>query len=205
MTVRPGRRRDIVMIGGSAGSIEALTKIVGAFPSDFPVSVFIVIHTSEASAYLPEIFNRNGDLPALMAQRNVPILPRRIYIAPPGRHLVLDGDHVRLVLGPRENMHRPSIDVLFRSSIQQHAKRVIATVLSGYRDDGSVGLALIKQHGGIAIVQEPRDALVPEMPEAAIEVAKPDYVLPADEIGELIVKLVQRNHPKRGNAREGRL
>lgn len=204
MKARPGRRRDIVMIGGSAGSIEALTTIVGAFPADLLASVFIVIHTTENSSYLPRIFNRNGQLPALIAERNVPVLPRRIYIAQPGRHLTLNNGHVRLVLGPRENQHRPSIDALFRSGAHGYGDRAIAIVLSGYRDDGSIGLAQVKQHGGITIVQDPRDALVPDMPISAMRTVDPDFILPAARIGETVVELVQNGRSKKKTARRSR-
>jgi two-component system chemotaxis response regulator CheB len=187
-------RRDIVLIGGSSGSFEALKTIVSVFPADLHASVFIVLHTRQSSAYIPvpDIFNRNGRLPALNALDKLPVLSRRIYIAPPGRHLILNGDCIRLSLGPRENLHRPSIDALFRSGATAYGKRVIAVVLSGYLDDGAVGLAAVKDQGGIAIVQDPKDASVPDMPRSALRAVDPDFILPASRIGNTIVELVQK-------------
>ena len=196
--------RDIVLIGGSGGSIEPFKKVVSAFPPDLLASIFVVIHTGQGSAYLPNIFNRNGRLPAFTALDKIPVFPRRIYIAPPGRHLVLAGNHVRLVLGPRENLHRPAIDVLFRSGANSYRDRVIAVLLSGYGDDGSIGLAIVKNCGGVAIVQDPKDALVSQMPVSALKAVEPDFILAADRIGEQIVKLVQKEPSQKKSARSRR-
>ena len=186
-------RRDIVVVGASAGGIEVLEKLLAALPWDFPASTFIVLHTSEDSpGLLPDILNRSSKVPVMYAVDNAPILPSRVYVAPAGqRHLLLERGRTRLVPGPRENRHRPSIDVLFRSASQAYGSQVVGVVLSGHLDDGSAGLASIKQRRGLAIVQSPDEAIVPSMPLNAIESTEVDFVLSAEEIGPKLVELTK--------------
>lgn len=184
-------RRDIIVIGASAGGISALQTILPALPWDLAASVFIVLHTTEDSpGVLTEIFNRCSKLPVLYAVHNAPILPARIYLAPAGRaHLRLERGIIKLELGPRENRNRPSIDALFRSASYAYGPQVIAVVLTGNLDDGSAGLAAIKRRGGIALVQDPEEALAPSMPTSAIQNTEVDFVLPAADIGAKLVEL----------------
>lgn len=186
--------RDIVVIGASAGGIEALRSILSALPWDFQASLFVVVHTSEDSpGLLPEILNRKSKLPVLYAVHQAPVLPARVYVAPAGRaHMILDRGTIRLQQGPRENRNRPSIDALFRSAAYVYDGRVIGVVLSGNLDDGTAGLAEIKMRGGFAIVQEPKEAVAPSMPSSAIENTEVDLVLPTDQIGPKLVELTQR-------------
>src|SRR5262249_37579619 len=184
-------RRDIIVIGASAGGITAFQTIVPALPWDLAASVFIVLHTTEDSPeVLPEILNRISKVPALYAVHNAPILPARIYLAPPGRsHLMLERGKIKLELGPRENRNRPSIDALFRSASSAYGPQVIAVVLSGNLDDGSAGLAAIKRPAGIALVPSPRETLTPAMPPSAIQNTEVDLVLSSAEIGPKLVEL----------------
>ena len=188
-------RRDIIVIGASAGGLETLRTVLSALPWDFQASVFIVLHTTEESpGLLPDILNRISKLPVLYAVHQAPILPGRTYLAPGGqRHLVLDRGKVLLEHGPRENRSRPSIDVLFRTASYAYGPRVIGVVLTGNLDDGSAGLADIKKRGGAAIVQHPDDAFARSMPASAIESTEVDYVLPASEIGPKLVSLVEES------------
>lgn len=183
--------RDIIVIGGSAGSLQVLQTILPQLPWDFRPSVFVVLHTSEDSpGLLPEILNRHSHLPVLYAVHNAPILPARIYIAPAGqRHMVLDRGRIHLVPGPRENRSRPSIDVLFRSASYSYGNQVIGVVLTGNLDDGTAGLLNIKTRGGVAIVQDPEEAEASSMPLSAIEATTVDFVLRAEEIGPKLVEL----------------
>ncbi len=185
--------RDIVVIGGSAGSLQVLQTILSALPWNFPAAVFIVLHTSEDSpGLLPEILNRYSKLPVMYAVHNAELLPSRVYVAPAGqRHLFLDRGNIRLKPGPRENRSRPSIDVLFRSASQAYGNRVIGVVLSGNLDDGTAGLLAIKDRGGIAVVQDPDQALAPSMPASAIEAANVDFVLSVEEIGPKLIELTR--------------
>jgi two-component system chemotaxis response regulator CheB len=184
--------RDIIVMGASAGGIETMRTVLETLPWDLPASVFVVLHTTEDSpGVLPEILNRRSGLPAMYAVHNAPILPGRVYIAPAGqRHLLLDRGSVRLQPGPRENRTRPSIDALFRSASYAYGNQVVGVVLTGNLDDGSAGLADIKTRGGLAVVQDPEEAIAPSMPASAIESTDVDFVLPAAAIGPKLVELV---------------
>ncbi|TMA93667.1 MAG: chemotaxis protein CheB [Deltaproteobacteria bacterium] len=190
-------RRDIVAIGASSGGIEALTAIVAALPRDLPASLFIVLHVAaQSKSQLPEILNRAGPLPAAHAKDNEAIQSGRIYVAPPNYHLLLGQGHVRIVRGPRENNHRPAIDPLFRSAARFYGRRAIGIVLSGMLDDGAAGLIAIKKAGGIAMVQDPNDALFPDMPRNALTGAPVDYCIPKSEIPKTIVSLIGKSFPE---------
>jgi two-component system, chemotaxis family, protein-glutamate methylesterase/glutaminase len=182
--------RDVVVVGASAGGVEALTSLVGSLPADLPASLFVVLHLpATSSSALPDILTRHGPLPASHAKDGEPIEQRRIYVAPPDHHLLLRERHVHLARGPRENGHRPAVDPLFRSAAREHATKVVGVVLSGALDDGTAGLLAIKSRGGVAIVQQPEDALYPGMPHNAVEHVQVDHVLPAAEIGEALTRL----------------
>jgi two-component system, chemotaxis family, protein-glutamate methylesterase/glutaminase len=184
---------DIIVIGASAGGVEALMKLVKALPVDLEAAVFVVIHvTAEATSTLPAILRRAGPLPAHHALDGEAIAFQRIYVAPPDNHMVLRDGRVRIVHGPRENRSRPAIDPLFRSAAITYGSRVIGVVLSGSLDDGTAGLYAIKSQGGLAIVQDPDDALVPGMPRNALENMKVDYRVPVAEMGELLATLTRR-------------
>ena len=187
--------RDIIVMGASAGGIETLETILSFLPWDLKASIFVVLHTTEDSpGLLPEILNRSTKLPVLFAVHKARILPGRVYVAPGGaRHLILERGTLRLGPGPRENKHRPSIDALFRSAVVAYGARVIGVVLTGNLDDGVAGLAEIKNRGGMAVVQEPEDAIAPSMPTSAIESVSIDFILPAAEIGPKLESLVSES------------
>jgi two-component system, chemotaxis family, protein-glutamate methylesterase/glutaminase len=205
--------RDIVLIGGSAGAIEALTRIVSGLPAEFPASILVVVHTSpESPSMLPQILARAGKLPAVHPEDGTRIRPGHIYVAPPDHHISLAADNVvRVRKGPRENGHRPAIDPLFRSAaVHGYAARSIAVVLSGYLDDGSAGLYAIRRRGGASIVQDPADAIAGDLPSNAMKYAGTDELLPASAIAEKLVKLVGRGQKvipmkqvKKGRANRG--
>lgn len=184
-------KRDIFVIGASAGGIQVFQSILNVLPWDFPGSLFIVLHTTEDSpGVLPDILNRGSKLPVLYAVNDAPILPARVYIAPSGqRHMMLDRGRILLQPGPRENRSRPAIDALFRSASHAYGNQVVGIVLTGNLDDGSAGLLDIKSRGGIAIVQDPEEAMASSMPESAIEATDVDYILPAEEIGPKLIEL----------------
>ncbi|BBL74099.1 chemotaxis protein CheB [Methylomagnum ishizawai] len=182
--------RDIVVVGASAGGVEALSRLVGALPADFPASLFVVLHVStNAISFLPEILARKGPLPACHPDADGEILPGRIYVAPPNRHMVLTDTQVSLVAGPRENGFRPGIDPLFRSAARHFGPRVVGVVLSGTLADGSNGLQVIKARGGTTIVQDPEEAVFAAMPLNAMGSLSVDHVLPVREIAHLLVRL----------------
>lgn len=183
-------KRNIIVIGASAGGFEALQKLVAALPPKIDAAILIVWHLApDALGILPSIFNRINTIPAAHAVNAEPLLYNRIYVAPPDHHLVLEKDWVRITHGPKENRFRPAVDPLFRSAALAYGERVIGIVLSGALDDGTAGLWTIKQHGGLAVVQDPNDAAVPSMPEHAIQAVAVDYTVPIAEMASLLVKL----------------
>lgn len=190
---------DLFVIGASAGGVEALVRLVRGLPAGLPASLFVVLHTPpESRSVLPEILNRTGPLPAAAAVDGEPIEHGRIYVAPPDRHLTVERGFVRLVNGPRENRHRPAIDPLFRSAAIAYGPRVAGIILSGTMDDGTAGLVAIKRRGGLAIVQDPAEALFTGMIDSAIAHVDTDYCLPLAEIAETIVRLSREANAKTG-------
>jgi len=191
--------KDIIVVGASAGGIEALRVLVGALPADLSASLFIVMHTSpEAPGMLAQILDRAGRLPARTANDGERIRPGTIYVAPPDRHLLIEPNVVRVTRGPKENRFRPAVDPLFRSAAQTYGPRVVGVILTGYLDDGTAGLWTVKQLGGTTIVQDPSDALVPFMPQNALAHVKVDYCLPMEEIAPLLVRVTSETVEEEG-------
>jgi len=139
---------------------------------------------------LPAILSRSGPLPAIHPEDGTPIVPATIYIAPPDNHLLLERGKVRVVHGPKENRLRPAIDPMFRSAALAYGPRVLGLILTGALDDGTAGLLAIKHRGGIAMVQDPNEALYPSMPFSALAHVQVDYVLPVASIGPQVIQLV---------------
>ncbi len=167
-------------MGGSAGALEALLKIVAEFPADFPAAVFVVTHVpAERVSALPHLLARAGALFATHAIDGAPIAPAQIIVAPPNHHLVLQDGVMRVLHGPTENNHRPSIDVLFRSAASSFDSRACGVLLSGMLDDGSAGLVAIHRAGGATFVQDPDDAEFAAMPLNAIQTGAVDGVYTA--------------------------
>ena len=188
---------DIIVIGASAGGVEALPKLIESLPKDLPASVFIVLHISaQGPDLLPEIIRRTASLSVKQAVDGERIRRGHVYVAPPDHHLMVDGTSIRLSRGPRENFQRPSIDTLFRTAASSYGSRVTGVILTGYLDDGTAGLHAVKTHGGIAIVQDPKDALVPAMPQSAVRNVKVDYCVPLAEIGPILVRLATKRTSK---------
>jgi two-component system, chemotaxis family, protein-glutamate methylesterase/glutaminase len=183
-------RRDIVVIGGSAGAIESVSKIVRALPADFDAAIFVVVHfPGSVTSALPRILSRAGSLPAAHPQNEAPIRAGRIYVAPPDCHLFLEDGNVRLTRGPKENGHRPAIDPLFRSAAHHYGSRVVGVLLSGNLSDGTAGLLAIKQRGGVAIAQDPATALYAGMPQSAIQRVQVDQIVPVEAIPQHLIQL----------------
>ena len=186
----------IIVIGASSGGFEPLKTIAAGLPKDLGASVFIVWHMSaDARSVLPQVLNRIGTLDAANAYDGETIVPGRIYIAPPDRHLLIEKSHLRVTRGPKENLFRPAIDPLFRSAAYHHNQNVIGVVLSGALDDGTAGLWTIKHRGGTAIVQSPVDAEVPSMPENALREVEVDHIVAVEEIPALLITLVSDKAP----------
>jgi two-component system chemotaxis response regulator CheB len=195
--VRTGR--DIVVVGASAGGIQALLAMVQGLPADFPGAVFVVVHTTPTGpSVLPRLLTRAGPIPARHPENGEPIVAGQIYVAPPDQHLLVHPGFVELTHGPRENHSRPAVDPLFRSASRAYGPRVTGVVLSGALGDGTAGLLSIKARGGLAIVQDPADAIVDGMPRSALRLVQADCVLPAAKIAPALVQFANEPVATRG-------
>lgn len=188
--------RDIIVIGASAGGIEALTGLMAGLPPDLPAAIFVTVHVPPyAVSSLPDILSRAGALPAAHALDGEAVRHGRVYIAPPDHHLLLEDGVVHLSLGPRINHTRPAIDPLFLSAARVYGPRVIGIVLSGMLDDGTAGLQEVRAQGGVAVIQNPQEALFRSMPQSVLEHGDADYVLPISEMGPVLRRLTQYQTP----------
>jgi two-component system, chemotaxis family, protein-glutamate methylesterase/glutaminase len=188
----------IIVIGGSAGAIDALSKIIGALPATFSIPIAVVVHLpSGRPSALAEVLAAKGQLPVREAEDKEPIQPKRVFLAPPGYHLLVErAGWFSLSVDELVNYSRPSIDVLFESAADAFGPVVMGVLLSGANDDGASGLRRIRELGGDTLVQEPSTALVPTMPEAAILRGAAAHVLPLDQIGPFLAEL-DPAHPAR--------
>jgi two-component system chemotaxis response regulator CheB len=190
---------DIIVVGASAGGVETLSKLFEELLPSIPAAFFVTLHLSPFSkSTLPEILSRASVLRAEHPHDGTQVRTGRIYVAPPDYHLMLDDSVIRLGHGPKENRHRPAIDALFRSAARAYGPRVAAVLLSGTLDDGVVGLKEIKRNGGLIIVQDPQEALYPDMPLNALSAMSVDHVLKVREIANKLEQLA--NSPVGGRA-----
>jgi len=185
---------DAVVIGSSAGGIKALASILAALPAEFPLPVIIAQHLHPDSGnHLPGIFNAKCELLVKQADERERIQAGTVYLAPPAYHLLIEDDHsFSLSLEAPVNYSRPSIDVLFECAARAYRGRLIGIILTGANHDGAAGLRRIKAAGGYAIVEDPRTAEVPTMPEAALAATAVDKVLPVQEIGVYLLQMLHR-------------
>lgn len=190
------QKRDIVVVGCSSGGLEALKTLVCALSTELPASVLIVQHIlPDARPLLPEILNNLGRLPAKLAEEGEEIQHRQIYVAPPDHHLLLTDGKLKLTKTARENRTRPAADALFRTAAQSHGSRVIGVILTGNLDDGAAGLKVIKDQGGTVVVQDPKDAAYPSMPETALLFTEADHLEPIHRIGEVLNRIAGTEAP----------
>ncbi|QCO06672.1 chemotaxis protein CheB [Azospirillum argentinense] len=186
----------LIVVGASAGGLEALEALVRELPADLPAAVCVVLHIGDRPSTAPSILDRAGPLSASHATDREPLRAGRIYVAPPGCHLVVEPPgRLRLSRGPRENSTRPAADPLFRSAARACGPKVVGVVLSGALNDGTAGLAEIKRQGGIAVVQDPADARHPGMPRSALDHVAVDHCVPAAAMGALLARLAAERVP----------
>jgi two-component system, chemotaxis family, protein-glutamate methylesterase/glutaminase len=184
--------RDIIVIGGSAGATAPLKEILGRLPPDLPAAVFVVLHIpAQGIGILSTVASAASRLPVVQAESGMVIENAHIYLAAPDHHLLLFEHHMVLGRGPRENMARPAIDPLFRSAALRYGPRVIGVILSGLLSDGTAGLTAIKQCGGVALVQDPKEAIADEMPLRALEATTVDLCVPGAKLGDLLAELAR--------------
>jgi two-component system chemotaxis response regulator CheB len=195
--------RDIVVIGTSAGGVEALTQLATRLPSTLPAALFAVLHIGRTRSMLPEILSRSSPLPVVHPADGDPIQHGRIVVAPPDFHMTLEADRIRLIHGPAENGARPAIDPLFRSAADVFGDRVVGVILTGALDDGVAGLVHVKQAGGLAVVQDPHEAAMPGMPQAALRHVDADYVAPLHDIPRILARVVTEGQRSSARTRGG--
>jgi two-component system chemotaxis response regulator CheB len=184
-------KHDIIVIGVSAGGVAALKILVAGLPHNLKASLFIVLHIPASKpSTLPQILSCAGPLPVLHPAEGAMIEQGKIYVAPPDHHLIIEEGHLHLGTGPKEQYVRPAANVLFRSAAQRYGPRVVGVVLTGFGQDGTDGLLAIKHHGGIAVIQDPHDALVPFMPQSALAHNHIDYIISLSNMAPLLVRLV---------------
>jgi two-component system chemotaxis response regulator CheB len=187
---------DIVVIGASAGGVEALQQLVSTLPAALPASVLVVVHVPAWSKNnLAAVLARAGTMPVQQATNGEEIQRGRVYVARADHHLLIEEDRTLVVRGPKENRFRPAVDPLFRSAAIGYGPRAIGVLLSGSLDDGTAGLWQIKRRGGLAVVQDPRDAQFPGMVASALANVEVDHVVPLKEMAALLEKLVNTPAP----------
>jgi two-component system chemotaxis response regulator CheB len=181
----------VIVIGGSAGSVKPLLRLLQSFPKDMNAAICVVLHMAPDAdpALLIERFAKATQFICSIAEDDDTIREGRLYLAPPRAHLIISKNKISFGKGPDENRFKPSIDVLFRSVAVEFRERAIGILLSGYLDDGVAGMIAIKKCGGIGIVQDPADADYADLPNAAIKKAHPDYSLPVATMGNEIFRL----------------
>lgn len=185
----------LIVIGASAGGVAALRALVSQLPPDLPAPVLVVLHVGAYPSLLPSLLASAGPMSAGHAEDGQPLLPGRIYVAPPDQHLLVTEEAVHLSRGPKEHHSRPAVDPLFRSAALAHGARVVGVVLTGHLDDGTSGLQAIKACGGVAIVQDPADAQEPSMPLSALRHVKVDLCLPIEQIAAALTRLANEPVP----------
>ena len=190
------QRRDLVVVGASAGGVEALKTLVAALPGDLPASVLVALHLpASARSYLADILARAGRMPVRQARPDLPLVPGEIVVAHPDAHLLVVHDHVVLGTGPKENGSRPSHDAMLRSAALARRSRVIGAVLTGLLDDGAAGLHIVERYGGLCLVQDPAEADFPSMPKAALRAVPTARSLPLRALAEEVVRAVAEVPP----------
>jgi two-component system chemotaxis response regulator CheB len=185
------REIDAVVIGGSAGGLEAMMRMLTGLPSDFRLPLIALLHLpGDGDSKLADVFGARLAILVEEAVDKTRIAPGTLYLAPGGYHLLVEQDY-SLALSCEAPVHhsRPSIDVLMESAADAWGERLMGILLTGANDDGADGLARIGEMGGLTVVQDPQEAAMPTMPRAAIRRRAPDLVLTLDRIRTLLIEL----------------
>ena len=189
----------VVVAGASAGGVEALVQFVGSLPTTIPYAVLVVLHVAPSgTSVLPSILARAARVPVASPGDGDAFRDGHVYVAPPDRHLLVEDGVLRLSQAPRENGHRPALDPTMRSAAEHYGAGAVGIVLSGSRDDGTAGLLAIKEHGGLALAQDPEEAPYDGMPRSAIAHVAVDAVLPVDRMADWILHVGEQHRIHKG-------
>jgi two-component system chemotaxis response regulator CheB len=201
---RDCQRRDVIVLGASAGGVAALRELLAKLPEQLDASVALVLHRSPVfESALASVLGWRAPLPVIEAVDEMPFARGCVYVAPRDQHLRIDGATLRLSRGPKEQHTRPAIDPLFRSAATSHGKRVVGVLLSGTGDDGVSGLIAITAAGGLSLVQDPSEAAYPQMPRSALINDRVEAALPVAEIADVLAQLARgKSVPVTGPAPE---
>ena len=185
------QRLEAIVIGASAGGIEALSTLLPPLPHPYPLPIIVVLHVPpDRPSQLEALFAAKCRVPVHEAEDKMPVQPGHVYFAPPGYHLLIEADRTfSLSTEPPVFYSRPSVDVLFESASYVWREKLMGVLLSGANDDGGKGLAEIHGRGGVTIVQHPSTASAPEMPRAGIASHTPSWVLPLAPMAQLLAGL----------------
>lgn len=185
--------RDLVVVGGSAGGVEALGTLVAGLPADLPATVLVNLHlASHAPSVLPQVLARDAALPVAAARHGMPLEPGQVVVGVPDRHLLVVGDRIELGHGPRQSHHRPSHDAMLRSAAIARGPRVVGVVLTGMLHDGAAGLACVSRYGGCCLVQDLDDARFPDMPQHALSAVPHAVPVPLRDLPKELVAVTSR-------------
>lgn len=192
---QPDATRSLVCIGASWGGLQALRALLSQLPDDFPAPICVVQHRGDDDGHggLASSMGSATGLQVCEPNDKQPLEAGTAYVAPPGYHLLVEGDHLALSVDERESYARPSVDVLFRSAAESRGPGTVAVVLTGANADGARGVEAVHAAGGIVIAQDPEEAERSEMPRAAIATGVVDDVLPLAQIAEAVVRRVREN------------
>jgi two-component system chemotaxis response regulator CheB len=186
-----GVKRDVIVIGASAGGVMTLVELFAALPLGLPASIAVVLHRSAVPGELASVLGRHSVLPVIEPENNAPLKPGVIYLAPPDHHLLLQHHGVVVQRGPKEHSTRPSIDPLFRSAATAYGKRVAGLILTGCGEDGVSGLIAISEASGVTLAQDPDDAYMPYMPMNALRFDDVSGVFPLRDMAAVLQALAQ--------------
>ncbi len=186
-----GIKRNIIVIGASAGGVSALQRLFGALPPDLPAAIGVVLHRGAQPGELASVLGRDSSIPIVELHEKEPVQEGTIYLAPADRHMVLRESYVTVQRGPKEHRTRPAIDPLFRSAAAIYGARVVGVLLSGFGHDGVSGLIAINENGGICLAQDPQEAKIPSMPLNAIRDDDVSGIYLIDDLAPALVALAK--------------
>lgn len=193
-------KKDVVAIGSSAGGLRALTVVLTDLSDAFPAPVLIVQHLDPRyESHMADILSRRTTMRVVEAEEGVKIEPGTVYLAPPGRHMLVEQDRIRLTTTELVHFARPSVDLLFESVAAAYGSKAVGVILTGSGFDGALGIRAIKETDGLTIVQDPETAENSGMPHAAVATGAADLVLPLEEIAETLWRVTATEEEDVGN------